>query len=74
MSRSWPEPLARSNVNYELGIAQGSGTRAIVTAYKGTDLPFDISDIPVIFGESRSQLKERLRGHFELMSMRASGA
>ncbi len=64
---------ARPNVYYELGIAQGSGKRVIVTACKGTELPFDISDIPVIFWESQRQLKERLRDRIELMSMRQAG-
>lgn len=64
----------RPNVYYELGIAQGSGKRVIVTAHKGTELPFDISDIPVIFWESQKQLKERLRDRIEMMSVRATTA
>jgi hypothetical protein len=51
----------RPNVYYELGFAQGAGKRVIVTAVKGTALPFDISDIAVIFWEGQKQLKEKLR-------------
>jgi predicted Rossmann-fold nucleotide-binding protein len=51
----------RPNVYYELGFAQGAGKRVIVTATKGTKLPFDISDIAVIFWEGQKQLKDRLR-------------
>jgi hypothetical protein len=58
----------RPNVYYELGIAQGAGKRVVVTACKGTELPFDISDIPVIFWEGQKQLKERLRGRIETIA------
>ena len=52
---------SKSNVYYELGFAQGSGRECIVTAYKGTPLPFDVADIPTIFWEGQKQLKDRLR-------------
>lgn len=52
---------ARPNVYYELGYAQGAQKSVIVTAFKGTPLPFDVADIPVIFWEGQKQLKERLR-------------
>jgi nucleoside 2-deoxyribosyltransferase len=51
----------RPNVLYELGYAQGLGKPCIITAYKGTTLPFDVHDIPTIFWESQKQLKEQLR-------------
>lgn len=51
----------KSNVYYELGFAQGSGKACIITAYKGTPLPFDVADIPTIFWEGQKQLKDRLR-------------
>jgi hypothetical protein len=51
----------RPNVLYELGYAQGVGKPCIITAYKGTTLPFDVHDIPTIFWESQKQLKEQLR-------------
>src|SRR5262249_15055962 len=39
----------RPNVYYEFGLAQGLGKPHIVTAYKGTALPFDVHDVPTIF-------------------------
>jgi hypothetical protein len=51
----------KPNVYYELGFAQGSGKECIITAYKGTPLPFDVADIPTIFWEGQKQLKDRLR-------------
>ena len=59
----------RPNVYYELGFAQGAGKRVIVTAIKGTTLPFDISDIAVIFWEGQKQLKERLRERMEAIAL-----
>ncbi len=61
---------ARPNVYYELGVAQGAGKKVVVTAFKGTDLPFDIADIPVIFWEGQKQLKERLRDRLESITSR----
>lgn len=52
---------AKPNVYYELGFAQGLSKPVIVTACKGTPLPFDVADIPTIFWEGQKQLKERLR-------------
>lgn len=39
----------KPNVYYELGFAQGSGKELILTAEQGTELPFDINDIPVLY-------------------------
>lgn len=49
------------NVYYELGYAEGAGKPIIVTAKKGTILPFDAKDIPVSFWENQSGLKSMLR-------------
>lgn len=51
----------RPNVFYEVGFAQGFGKEVVVTAKKGTTLPFDISDVPVIFWDGQENLKEQLR-------------
>lgn len=51
----------RPNVFYELGYADGLGKRVIVTAKKGTELPFDVKDIPTIFWESYEDLAVDLR-------------
>ena len=49
------------NVFYELGYAKALGKDVIVTAKKGTQLPFDVCDIPTIFWETQEDLKEGLR-------------
>lgn len=49
------------NVYYELGYAEGHDKTVIVTAKKGTTLPFDAKDIPVIFWENQRGLKDMLR-------------
>ena len=59
----------RPNVYYELGFAQGAGKRVIVTAMKGTTLPFDISDIAVIFWDGQKQLKDRLKERIEAIAV-----
>ena len=51
----------KANVYYELGYAEGAKTPVLVTAKKGTPLPFDVKDIPVIFWDSQRTLKEQLR-------------
>lgn len=51
----------RPNVFYELGYADGLGGKVIVTARKGTELPFDVKDIPTILWESQEELGEDLR-------------
>jgi hypothetical protein len=49
------------NVFYEVGFARGLGKDVIMTARKGTELPFDVGDIPAIFWEQQEDLKEGLR-------------
>ena len=49
-----------ANVFYELGYADGLGKRVIVTAKHGTELPFDVKDIPTIFWRGQKQLKDDL--------------
>jgi hypothetical protein len=50
----------RPNVFYELGYADGLGKKVIVTAKAGTDLPFDVKDIPTIFWSGQTQLRKDL--------------
>lgn len=52
------------NVFYEVGFARGLGKDVIMTARKGTKLPFDVGDIPAIFWEIQDDLKEGLRKRF----------
>lgn len=50
----------RPNVFYELGFSDGLGKEVILVAKKGTELPFDIGDVPVIFWDSFSQFEQEL--------------
>jgi hypothetical protein len=49
------------NVYYEFGLAQGLNKPYVVTARKGTQLPFDVNDVPTIFWSGQTQLKAALR-------------
>jgi hypothetical protein len=52
------------NVFYEIGFARGIKRPVIITAKKGTELPFDIKDLPVIFYD-RMNMKEELEPNLE---------
>jgi hypothetical protein len=57
---------ARSpNVYYELGFAEGVKQKFIVTAREGTKLPFDISDLQVLFWKDPSDLADKLPSRIE---------
>jgi CYTH domain-containing protein len=58
----------KTNVFYELGLAQGLTKQVILTAKIGTDLPFDVKDIPTIFWDGQKKLKEDLRGKIALIA------
>lgn len=55
---------SRANVFYEAGFAQGLGKTPIYLARKGSEIPFDVKDYPVILypnmRELRTALSERL--------------
>jgi hypothetical protein len=51
---------ARPNVFYELGFARALGKAVIHTAYQGTELPFDVYDVPTHYWDSQSELEEKL--------------
>jgi hypothetical protein len=53
------------NVFYEVGFAKALGKDVILTARKGTELPFDAGDIPTIFWEILRDLKDKLRACLE---------
>jgi hypothetical protein len=57
----------RPNVFYELGYADGLSKKVIVTAKKGTELPFDVKDIPTTFWESQTRLKTDLKARIKTM-------
>ena len=48
------------NVYYEIGFARALGKDVIMTARKGTTLPFDLGDVPTIFWEDQTSLRESL--------------
>ena len=50
----------RPNVYYELGFAQALGKDVIATAYEGTQLPFDIFDVPTLFWDCQDTLENKL--------------
>ncbi|MEM7087038.1 MAG: hypothetical protein AAF489_12690 [Bacteroidota bacterium] len=52
------------NVFYEIGYARGINRPVIITAKEGTELPFDIKDLPVIFYD-RLNMKEELEPSLE---------
>jgi len=55
-----------NNVFYEVGYARGLGKEVILIAKKGTELPFDLKDLPTLFWETQRDLKkgleERIKG------------
>ena len=60
----------KANVYYELGYANASKRPVVVTAKKGTPLPFDVKDIPVLFWESQKSLKEQLRRRINAIAIK----
>ena len=48
------------NVFYEVGFARALRKDVIMTARKGTQLPFDLGDAPTIFWEDQTDLRESL--------------
>ena len=49
------------NVFYEVGNALALGKKAILTARRGAELPFDIVDVPAISWDDQRELKDLLR-------------
>ncbi|MEN3327745.1 MAG: hypothetical protein V7638_2552 [Acidobacteriota bacterium] len=52
---------ARPNVFYEAGFAQGLGKTPIYIARKGSEIPFDVKDYPVIVYPNMRELRHLLR-------------
>ena len=57
----------KPNVFYEIGFAQGLGKEVILTAKKGTQLPFDLADLPVVFWHTHAELREQLNKRITTM-------
>ncbi len=49
------------NVYYEIGLAKGLGKPVIITARRGTELPFDLTDFPTIWWDIQEDLKQAVR-------------
>ena len=64
----------RPNVYYELGFADGLGKEVIVVAKKGTTLPFDLGDVPVLFWESFTAFEPELKRRVEFIGSRQGRA
>jgi hypothetical protein len=68
----------RHNVMYELGFADGLEKPVVTTARRGTEIPFDVKDKPVIFWDIgnmvqfREALKEKIRPIAERQGKRAT--
>lgn len=50
----------KPNVYYELGYAQALGKDVILTAAEGTQIPFDIFDVPTLFWDCQDTLERKL--------------
>jgi predicted Rossmann-fold nucleotide-binding protein len=55
----------KANVFYELGFADGVGKEVILVARKGTQVPFDITDVPIVFWDSFVEFEKELRKRVE---------
>lgn len=55
----------RPNCTMELGYALGRRRRAIITAKKGTQLPFDPDKLPTYFWEETGRLEDRVKAYLD---------
>lgn len=55
----------KANVYWELGLANGMDKHIIMVAKKGTQLPFDVNDVPVLFWESFAEFEAALATRIE---------
>lgn len=53
------------NCYFEAGYAYGQKKNLVLTARKGTHIPFDLATHHILFWEDKKELKELLREHFE---------
>jgi hypothetical protein len=60
----------RPNVLFELGYAAGLRKPAIITAREGTELPFDLKDLPAILWKGQKRLREDLGERIRLIAER----
>lgn len=60
----------RPNVYFEIGLAQGLGKPVVLTAKVGTELPFDMSDMPVLYWDTQRSLREQLSRRLQALAAR----
>lgn len=58
----------KPNAFYELGFADGAGREVVLVAKKGTELLFNVADVPVIFWDSFEDFKQDLRKRLKGLS------
>jgi hypothetical protein len=59
----------RPNVYFELGYAGALGKDVVLTAKEGTQLPFDVYDIPTIYWDCQDTLQTRLADQLTKMGL-----
>jgi hypothetical protein len=59
---------SRPNVYFEIGLAHGLDKPIILTAKVGTDIPFDMADMPVLFWDTQRSLREQLTRHLQRLA------
>jgi len=66
----------KPNVFYEIGYASGLGKQVVLTARTHTELPFDLKDLPVLFWDTQTDLKEQLKKRLTnvVQKLRRSGS
>ena len=65
---------SRPNVYFEIGLAQGLDKPIVLTAKVGTILPFDMTDMPVLFWDTQRSLREQLSRRLRALSAKRGRA
>ena len=60
----------RPNVYYELGYAQALGKDIITTAFKNTQLPFDVFDVPTLYWDSQGTLQKKIQAEINRLGQK----
>lgn len=58
------------NVYYELGYAQALGKDVITTAFKNTQLPFDVFDVPTLYWDSQGTLQKKIQAEINRLGQK----
>jgi hypothetical protein len=60
----------RPNVYYELGFAQALGKDVLTSAFKGTQLPFDVFDVPTLYWDCQDTLERKLQAEISQIAQK----